>query len=299
MTDFLLGADPELFLRDASGKPFSAHGLIPGDKNKPHKVGDGAIQVDGLALEFNIEPVPSNDFKAFNDKILSVMKTLHSTVKASNPTLSFDIVPSTEFDADYYASIPADAKILGCDPDFCAYSADPLEANPRPGGDGGLRGAGGHIHIGWASDIPEDNLEHIEICRSFIRNLDIFVGLGMTIIDSDERRRKVYGAAGAFRPKSYGVEYRTPSNAWLKSEATRRFIHSLVTAALNDMMKGREAAHLMNGKSGARKRIDAQSIINSGDAVTAHRALTEQLGQRIPEALLELNPKLSPLKKAA
>jgi hypothetical protein len=60
--EFKIGADPEFFLRDkATGKFVSAHGLIPGTKRQPMKVDKGAVQVDGMALEFNIDPVTNLD----------------------------------------------------------------------------------------------------------------------------------------------------------------------------------------------------------------------------------------------
>ena len=49
-----VGADPELFVK--KGRSFqSAYGMIPGTKQKPKKVIKGAVQVDGMALEFNID----------------------------------------------------------------------------------------------------------------------------------------------------------------------------------------------------------------------------------------------------
>lgn len=295
LKNFMIGCDPEFFVTK-DGKPYAAIDLVPGNKEAPYKVDAGAVQVDGLALEINTNPVPADDFKGFNENILTVLKTTHGMVKAKDTALAFDLSPSTVFDQGYYDSLPDSAKELGCDPDFCAYSEDPFEPNPRPDGDSGLRGAGGHIHIGWGADIPLDHPDHIEICRQFIRNMDIFVGLGMTIIDTDERRRQVYGKAGAYRPKSYGVEYRTPSNAWLKSEGHRRFIHRLVTAALEDMMKGEKAWCNKSGKN----KPNVQAIINDGDAVEAYRILTTVLNIRVPKELAETNPKLADvLAKAA
>jgi hypothetical protein len=48
--------------------------------------------------------------------------------------------------------------------------------------------------------------------------MDLFVGCPMIEFDKDTGRRELYGKAGAFRKKSYGVEYRTASNAWIESE---------------------------------------------------------------------------------
>ena len=58
MTQILVGCDPEVFVAKG-GKFISAHGMIPGTKKAPHKVERGAVQVDGMALEFNIDPAAS------------------------------------------------------------------------------------------------------------------------------------------------------------------------------------------------------------------------------------------------
>lgn len=65
----------------------------------------------------------------------------------------------------------------------------------RPEGDRLFRTGAGHIHIGWGADIPVDNREHHEICASFVKMLDATVGLFMTCIDRDPRRRELYGKA--------------------------------------------------------------------------------------------------------
>ena len=58
--DFLFGADPELFVK-RDGEFKSGHGLIEGGKENPYPVERGAVQVDGMALEFNIDPAADED----------------------------------------------------------------------------------------------------------------------------------------------------------------------------------------------------------------------------------------------
>ena len=43
----------------------------------------------------------------------------------------------------------------------------------------------------------------------------------------------MYGKAGAFRPKTYGVEYRTLSNAWLFSKKLQSFVYRGVQRAVD------------------------------------------------------------------
>ena len=51
-----------------------------------------------------------------------------------------------------------------------------------------------------------------------VQALDIILGLESVILDKDARRKEMYGKAGAFRFKDYGVEYRTLSNFWIKDD---------------------------------------------------------------------------------
>lgn len=267
---FSFGCDPELFLVDKDGKPVSAHGLIPGTKAAPYKCPSGAYQVDGIAAEFNTDPVDSADFNTFNANIVRVIKELYMAVKAAKPDARFNISPVMEFDQDFADSLPEEAKELGCDPDYDAYTLIP---NPRPDGDRLFRTASGHLHIGWGSDIPTDNEEHLQICADFVKMLDATVGLLMTYIDRDPRRRELYGKAGAFRPKPYGVEYRTPSSVWLKNKAYRHAVWQQMNLAIRFLRNGSS----VNVITGFTPEF-IQEIINSGDAKTAEDILRRSLG---------------------
>ena len=150
MTEFKIGADPEIFLTK-KGKAYSAHGVIPGTKKEPYPVHNGAIQVDGMAVEFNVEPVVLNPkgFEVFNEKVTSVLGQMKAKVKEFDNNLSFNISSVQDFPEQLLKDQPEEAKELGCDPDYCAYT---LEVNPRPDGEVLFRTASGHIHIGWGAD---------------------------------------------------------------------------------------------------------------------------------------------------
>lgn len=227
MTQFTIGCDPEIFVTQ-KGKAVSAYGMIPGTKDKPHPTSHGAVQVDGMALELNTTPAPVNNFEVFNNNLVRQMKNLQNMVKAAG-NYNLAIKPVQDFTQEDMDNAPAEAKELGCDPDFCAYTMEP---NPRPEGTVNFRTGAGHIHIGWGENIPVDNMDHMQICADFVKVLDMTVGLFMTVIDTDPRRRVLYGKAGAFRPKPYGVEYRTPSNVWIKNLEFRKCVHSLVNRAI-------------------------------------------------------------------
>ena len=65
--NILIGADPELWIIDRkTGKPISAEGLFEGTKAAPYQVENGAVQVDGMAAEFNINPAKDSREFVYN-----------------------------------------------------------------------------------------------------------------------------------------------------------------------------------------------------------------------------------------
>ncbi len=232
--EILVGADPEIFMFDKAGKPVSAHGAVPGDKKNPHKVQDGAVQVDGMALEFNINPASTAE--EFSHHLQSVMKTLAAMV----PGYELRPVPVAEFGAEYLAKQPMEALELGCEPDYCAWTYGAV--NPRPNGKADFRTGAGHVHIGWDKDIDIDDPVHREACVMASKQLDWSLGLGSMLYDNNpaaKKRRQLYGAAGCFRPKSYGVEYRTLSNSWLASKELMEWVFSTTKKSIEDLMEGK------------------------------------------------------------
>lgn len=239
---FKIGCDPEVFFTKR-GKFQSAAGVIPGDKHSPHEVLNGAIQVDGLAAEFNTNPctlyTPSKylqygDDEAFNQRVLGVLSNIRQRANEAGYNISQESF--AEFDREYYDSLPEDTKELGCDPDFNAYTGEMNEIDRNPELET-CRGAAGHIHIGWGNDIPVDHPDHLAICRDAVRALDRWVGLILIAYgDTDIRRRRCYGKAGAFRPKSYGVEYRSPSNWWIWNQKRRKLVFKYAQKCMKDLI---------------------------------------------------------------
>lgn len=225
----LVGADPELFMKSRNSGDFvSAHGRVPGTKYEPFKVPYGAIQVDGTALEFNIDPAHTVD--EFIHNIAAVRKTLEGYVPGYNVVAE----PVALYDKDYFLfDVPSSAQELGCDPDFNGWTG---EQNPRPDPNGEpMRTAAGHIHIGWGTDFDVYDKDHYELCCRVARQMDYCLGIQSLLWDKDGTRRKLYGKAGAFRPKPYGIEYRVLSNRWLASEALTRWVYNAVQCGMSDI----------------------------------------------------------------
>lgn len=253
---FTFGCDPELFVTDENGKLVSAVDLIPGTKQEPHKVDKGAVQVDGMAAEFNIDPAGS--FNEWNDNIVTVLRQLKGMLPRG---YGFRIEPAVRFSQSVMDAQPASAKELGCNPDFNAWSG---EINPYPDTteDPLLRTASGHVHVGWCGDDPMPVTDDIHVghCRDLVKQLDWFLGAWSVQKDSDVTRRKLYGKAGAFRPKPYGVEYRVLSNFWITSKQLRKEVWNRLQAAV-DAMRHSEYS------KGAYSKFNGgiQDIINTGD----------------------------------
>ena len=229
----LIGADPELFLKK-DGQFFSAHKMIPGTKTKPHPVEKGAIQVDGLALEFNIEPAETAE--QFDVNIDTVLKHLRSMVPED---YQFDFSATATFTKKHMEEQLPEALVLGCEPWWSAYTQ--LTAPVPPPAFGNLnRYAGGHVHIGWGEGFDVESQIHIKSCARLAKQLDYYIGLPSVILDNDRDRRKNYGAPGTFRPKPYGMEYRSLSNFWVDKPEVRKFIFNQTQKAVADLIAGKE-----------------------------------------------------------
>jgi len=212
MQGLKFGCDPELFVMDPDGEFVCADGLIPGTKEHPHPVEHGAVQVDGMAAEFNIDPV--TNYKDFRRNVLAVRRQLAEMLPNGYKLVT---TPSVVFTDKVWDSSPDEAKVLGCSPDFNAWTGCP---NPPPKPPvKTLRTASGHLHVGWLdNDANIGDPLYIKSACDLVKQLDWYLGAWSTRIDSDNTRRSLYGKAGAMRFKPYGVEYRVLSNFWLENE---------------------------------------------------------------------------------
>lgn len=201
---FKLGADPEIFLQDASMAFISAIDKIGGSKENPRPlpIGEGfAVQEDNVAIEYNI---PASDSRlAFTNNIGRVMSYLSDHI--STMGLQFSNVSATLFPITQLND--PRALEFGCDPDFNAWRKG--KRNPRPKSvDPTLRTCGGHVHVGHKFNSEEDVI-------TFIKHMDLFLGIPAVLMDNGQLRKELYGKAGAFRFKPYGCEYRSLSNFWV------------------------------------------------------------------------------------
>lgn len=199
----LIGADPELFL-SKNNEIISAEGFIGGTKESPKYISDRghAIQEDNVMIEFNIPACSTSE--DFVNEINFVKTHLEQLVILFDCELNYSASATLN---KKYLKTPQ-AKLFGCEPDFNVYLKS---INEPPHSSSTLRTCGGHIHIGY-----ED--PKFETSELIVYAMDIMLGLESLTLDKDVDRRKMYGNAGCFRAKDYGVEYRTLSNFWISND---------------------------------------------------------------------------------
>ena len=210
-----LGSDPEVFLQDATGKPISSIGYINADKWNPLQIPDMekgyTLQEDNVTLEYGIPPAANAE--EFIHHINAVMEKSKEWI----PGLSFSNLSCIIFPEDQMVH-PA-AHIFGCEPDFNAWTKDvnPAPQPPHPF----MRSAGGHVHV-------ETKKEPLAVVRA----MDLFLSVPAVFMDEGVMRKKLYGKAGACRPKPYGVEYRSLSNFWIFKNELIRWVWTNTERAL-------------------------------------------------------------------
>lgn len=212
---YLIGADPELFL-SVGNKIVNAHGLFPGNKQDPFKVERGAIQVDGVALEFNIDPAKTEEEFLLN--ISTVLTQMDEMVRQVDKDMRLNFLPVARFDEEEFMEFPDECKILGCDPDYNIsgkVNRQPEELMYEP-----IRTGSGHIHIGWTNDVDPFSPGHFNDALGVSTHFASHPFSHLNPLETE--RLKYYGADGAFRPKPYGVELREFSNVWVEHEESRR-----------------------------------------------------------------------------
>lgn len=229
----MVGADPEFFVRKKNSF-ISGHIFQCGTKRNPMKTEHGSIQVDGLALEANVIPAGSkeeflkNVYDAFGD-----LKKFVTSVDAD-----CELIPAAcvFFGNEYIKTLPPETSKLGCEPDYNAYTG---KTNPSPEEISPYRTGSGHIHIGWTEGANPRNITHFRKCCDFAKQLDYYLGLPSLKWDDDNKRRLLYGKAGAFRPKPYGMEYRVLSNKWMDTPELAGFVYDATVRAFKDFEAGK------------------------------------------------------------
>jgi hypothetical protein len=255
-----LGADPEIFAVKANAE------VLPAWEFLPEKSPDTEIFWDGFQAEFTT--TTETCLAWFIDHVRDGLRRVHKAAKKNGGQLALaDVI---EIPLEMLEKGEQKHVQFGCDPSKNAYNDHgQLEADPRKLQ---IRFAGGHMHFGMG-------LREVEAIR-MVKALDAIWGVASVSLFAGLEhplRRVYYGKAGEYRLPSHGLEYRTPSNAWLCHPAIAQLSWSLARQAVQIGQKDLLSAWKAD-------EDETRRIINELDVTTARKILKKN--QKVLETLL-------------
>ncbi len=261
-----LGTDPELFLQK-DNKIISAIGKIGGSKSEPQPISDDGhfIQEDNVAIEYNIPACKTiEDWVFHHNFVKDYLEVLASGMGCTLAIQPIATLEDSELDNDM-------ARLAGCTPDFDVWNEcinEPVDLSIT-----NKRSAGGHISVGW-DDFTQD--QQLDI----IKAMDATLGLESVLLDSDTERKKLYGKAGCFRFTAFGIEYRSLSNFWIKTDESLQWAWNTTMKAI-DLVNSRKIEEV---KKHGDRIVEA---INTNNKELASELLNEF--SKIQEKELQIN----------
>ena len=259
MDKWTIGADIEMMLEE-NGTLVSAVPLLPDNANAeelPH----GTVFHDNVLAEFTVEP--AEDADSFVRNITGNIKAM--TTRFADVGIGLRVAASANYPQNQLEC--ETSKRFGCEPDFDAYL---LKVN-RVADDADettLRTAGGHIHFSH----PIFSGDPMKIVQ-MIKLMDLHLGVPSIVLDTTSgaaERRKLYGKAGAHRPKDYpGGEYRSLSSFWAGDAESIRWAYQQTEKCLAYVLKNETVESL------GFDEVEVCRIINEAD-VSAAKAMTER-----------------------
>ena len=284
LTANYMGSDPELFVLDDKGEAFSAH--IFEKKAKSLFVKDISaysvrytVKRDGAAIEVNHSPMYCRDYivPSYHHALLHILKNTQDI-----GTLSFEssVVLNEE---SLTGEVPDDVSEFGCQPDFSAYTLQE-KAPTLPDGDR-RRFAGGHIHMSlgdknlsrpnaWPKDEPNMSQAAAAVIMDYLAGLSSVAMIGAVHGKGEAERREFYGQAGSFRPKSYGIEYRTLGAKALFLHPAMMFIMlQCAKATAGRIGSSTDGIALVKEKLNLDQLDEMRTIIGSHDYESAQRMI--------------------------
>lgn len=245
---YKVGHDAEFFVQK-EGTIIPVCGLVGGTKAKPLKVPRSKVgttyQEDGAALELGMEPCAAHEFR-----FRAYDSFLEGQAFAAKRGLDLVLASSHEFSSELLAAAP-EASVLGCSPDFNAWE----RGHRRPIMDvttmKNTRFTGGHLHFSY-------DVDNVKVPTwAIVQMLDALALPFWENYNAKEQgaRYEFYGKPGLYRPKPYGLEYRTPHNSWIMgSSSSTAFVTRCATVV-------RACAELSNADvRGFYDRIDWQAV---------------------------------------
>ncbi|XAI97309.1 hypothetical protein [Leptolyngbya phage Lbo-JY46] len=261
--NYSIGTDIEMFFQDKkSGEIVSAEGFVPGTKHEPFVFDPNnkyfSTSLDNVLAEFTVPPAQTK-----HDWLSSILKSMDYVQSLAEKANCVAVaLPAAYLDKKYLRT--KNAREFGCDADFNVWLKS---QNPKPVPTKGLRSGGLHVHVGY-----EDS--NLDVNEAVIKTLDLFLGVPSILMEPDNDRKKLYGKAGTFRFKPYGVEYRTLSNHFISSRRLIEWVYEGTENAIdfvnnNDLDFLDTYADKIMGAINNNDKVAAQNLINEFNLVTA------------------------------
>lgn len=223
------GCDPEFFLEE-NGKIVGAEKLIDIENGITLPCASySRIIVDGVQAELN--PTSSYCREILAGNIQRCLSQIKTEIATKRPNMKANFSTTVEVNPEEMDTLDPKSRMFGCAPSFSVVKEKKPEID---GSTYPFRSAGGHIHLGARHNDPKI-LKTLQEYRPMVNVLDILVGNTCVLIDRAEgskKRREVYGRAGEYRTPSYGLEYRSLSNFWLRAYPLMSFVMSLSRLAV-------------------------------------------------------------------
>ena len=283
-----LGCDPEFFFTGAGGGVVGSEKVLPKDGievgNSPYAYDEDASKfvVDGVQAELN--PAPNTCRANLANEISRCFRKLASSLKNGEKKIGVSFAPVVNISQAELDSLSEKSKVFGCAPsnnvNFDTKKAK-IKVNPKKYL---KRSAGGHIHLGcdrWDDDnsyVYDENTDReirtrkiatvLRRPKALVPILDLVVANTCVLLDRDPNnveRRKNYGRVGEYRRKTYGIEYRTLSNFWLRSYPLMSFVMGLVRQAVHMVQQSRKGNDYVAALLAAVPREDVIKAVQEND----------------------------------
>ena len=212
----LIGHDVELIARDeVTGEPVSCAEFVQ------ETLDSCMVYPDNVLLEINTDPVPLDEFVThINQNKVDVeyflnecgLKTVWGEAEAEYPQ---------------HELCNKQAHAIGCQPFGNAYLLG-VPLTPTTYNDN-WRYAGGHVHLAYDKNLVPSHY--------LVKMLDEKFKKVQMKDHKNPRRDSFYGQMGAYREKSYGIEYRSLNNDWFNNP--QWIIDGLleIEAEINEVLK--------------------------------------------------------------
>lgn len=227
------GSDPEFVVTDKNDFVYSAIGIVHGSTENRICQNGHQFYYDNVMAECAVKPSKTKEetIKNFKDcfEIFSKMLNPYKLSPVASMFYTKDQLECSCVGEHFLC-----AKYAGCEADWCAYQMELINPPVDEIENGFFRTCGGHIHLGY-------NLEKLSGHNQFqiIYLLDLLLGVPSLYIDKNNERRKLYGKAGRYREKDYGVEYRTLSNFWLSKPKLVEIVWDICNFTIDFVAQGK------------------------------------------------------------